>query len=44
MAIPRGLNVRRRTEQFLASESGVYDVVLRGREIAIQPYIVPGDG
>ena len=39
----RGLNVRRRTELFLTPQPGVYDVVLRGREIGLQAYAMPGD-
>jgi hypothetical protein len=40
----RGLAVRRRTELFLTPQPGVYDVVLRGREIGVQAYLLPNDG
>jgi hypothetical protein len=39
----RGLSVRKRTEQVLVNETGIYDVVLQGREIRIVRYAVPGD-
>lgn len=39
----RGLSVRLRTEQFLAPEPGVYDVMLRGKEISLQSYRLPGE-
>jgi len=39
----RGLSVRRRTEQVLVNEPGIYDVVLQGREITIVRYAMPGD-
>jgi hypothetical protein len=37
----RGLSVRKRTEQVLATEPGIYDVVLQGREITIVRYATP---
>jgi hypothetical protein len=37
----RGLAVRKRTEQVLANEPGIYDVVLQGREIRIVRYAMP---
>jgi hypothetical protein len=37
----RGLAVRKRTEQVLVNEPGIYDVVLHGREIKINRYAMP---
>ncbi len=39
----RGLSVRKRTEQVLVNEPGIYDVVLSGREVKINRYAVPAD-
>lgn len=38
----RGLAVRKRTEQILATEPGLYEIVLRGREISVRRYKPPG--
>lgn len=37
----RGLAVRKRAEQVLVNEPGIYDVVLQGREIRINRYAMP---
>lgn len=37
----RGLIVRKRTEQILASEPGLYEIVVRGREIRVRRYQPP---
>lgn len=37
----RGLSVRKRTEQFVADQSGTYQIVLRGGEISIRLYLPP---
>jgi hypothetical protein len=37
----RGLSVRKHTEQFVANESGTYEIVLRGDKISIRRYRTP---
>jgi hypothetical protein len=37
----RGLAVRKRTDQFVIVESGLYEIVLRGDEISIRQYASP---
>ncbi len=37
----RGLAVRKRTDQFVVVESGIYELVLRGDEISIRHYALP---
>lgn len=37
----RGLTVRKRTDQYVISESGIYEIVLRGNEISIRHYRAP---
>jgi hypothetical protein len=37
----RGISVRKRTEQFVTSESGIYEIVLRGDEVSIRRYQTP---
>ena len=37
----RGLAVRKRTDQFVIVESGIYEIVLRGDEISIRQYALP---
>jgi hypothetical protein len=37
----RGLSVRKRTDQFVVAQSGIYEIVLRGDEIIIRQYARP---
>ena len=37
----RGISVRKRTEQFVTNESGIYEIVLRGDEVSIRRYQTP---
>jgi len=37
----RGLAVRKRTDQFAVTESGIYEIVLRGHEISIRQFAAP---
>ncbi|MGD2139535.1 MAG: hypothetical protein PVH25_03990 [Burkholderiales bacterium] len=37
----RGLSVRKRTDQFVVGDSGLYEIVLRGNEISIRHYATP---
>jgi len=37
----RGLSVRKRTDQFVVAQSGLYEIVLRGDEITIRQYAKP---
>ena len=37
----RGLSVRKRTDQFVVAQSGLYEIVLRGDEITIRQYVKP---
>jgi len=37
----RGISVRKRTEQFVTNESGIYEIVLRGDEVSIRRYKTP---
>jgi hypothetical protein len=37
----RGLSVRKRTEQFVTDEPGIYEIVLRGDKVSIRRYRTP---
>jgi hypothetical protein len=37
----RGLSVRKRTDQFVVAQSGLYEIVLHGDEIIIRQYVKP---
>jgi len=37
----RGISVRKRTEQFVTNESGIYEIVLRGDEVSIRRFKTP---
>jgi hypothetical protein len=37
----RGISVRKRTEQFVTDESGIYQILLRGDEVEIRRYQTP---
>ena len=37
----RGISVRKRTEQFVTNQSGIYEIVLRGDEVSIRRYKTP---